>query len=41
MEVNFIKSMVRVFNTLKDKDKNKGMDKDMKKDRLIKFLKVS
>ena len=33
--------MVRVSNTLKDKDKYKGMDKDMNKDRLIKFLKTS
>ena len=41
MEVNFIKSMVRVSNTLKDKDKDIVMDKDMNKERLIKFLKVA
>ena len=41
MEVNFIKGMVRVSNTLKDKGKYKGMDKDMNKDRLIKFPKAS
>jgi len=41
MEVNFIKGMVRVSNTLKDKDKDKGMVKDMNKDRLIKFPKVA
>ena len=39
MEVNFIKGMVRVSNTLKDKDI--VMDKDMNKERLIKFLKVA
>jgi len=41
MEVNFIKGMVRVSNTLKDKDKDIVMDKDMNKERLIKFLKVA
>ena len=41
MEVNFIKGMVRVSNTLKYKGKYKGMDKDMNKDRLIKFPKAS
>lgn len=41
MEVNFIKGMVRVSNTLKDKDKDMVKVKDMNKDRLIKFPKVA
>ena len=36
-----LKSIVRVSYTLKDKEQDKGMYKDMKKDRLIKFPKVS
>lgn len=34
-----LKGIIRVFNTLKDKDQDK--DKDMNKAELIKFLKVS
>jgi len=33
--------MLRVCYTLKDKEQYKGIDKDMKKERLIKFPKVS
>ena len=33
--------MIRVFNTLKDKEQDKEKDKDMNKAQLIKFLKVS
>jgi len=36
-----LKGIVRVSYTLKDKEQDKGMDKDMKKAQLIKFPKVS
>jgi len=40
MEKN-LKGMLRVCYTLKDKEQYKGIDKDMKKEGLIKFPKVS
>jgi hypothetical protein len=36
-----LKGIIRVFNTLKDKEQDKAKDKDMNKAGLIKFLKVS
>ena len=36
-----LKGIIRVFNTLKDKDQDKAKDKDMNKEELIKFPKVS
>ena len=40
-DFNFIKGQGRVFNTLKDKDKDKVMDKAINKEKQIKFPKVS
>ena len=36
-----LKGIIRVFNTLKDKEQDKAKDKDMNKAQLIKFPKVS
>jgi len=39
INIGYLKGIIRVLHTIKDKEQDK--DKDMKKERLIKFLKVA